>query len=109
MKQLSAVTCVTFKKRTTETDYVYYYYGGTGCNSRVGRHGGKHVINLKPGVEGKSHPCAHSAHTVVHETMHALGCHHEMSRPDRDDYVTIVRDNIKPGRCNGVKWTFIHS
>uniref|UniRef100_A0A914H133 Metalloendopeptidase n=1 Tax=Globodera rostochiensis TaxID=31243 RepID=A0A914H133_GLORO len=33
---------------------------------------------------------------VVHETLHALGLKHEHVRPDRDDYVTILWDNIDP-------------
>ncbi|XP_059048894.1 uncharacterized protein LOC131844117 [Achroia grisella] len=34
---------------------------------------------------------------IVHEIMHVLGFSHEHTRPDRDQHVTILWDNIKPG------------
>uniref|UniRef100_A0A183CAF6 Metalloendopeptidase n=1 Tax=Globodera pallida TaxID=36090 RepID=A0A183CAF6_GLOPA len=33
---------------------------------------------------------------VVHETLHALGLDHEQVRPDRNDFITILWDNINP-------------
>lgn len=35
--------------------------------------------------------------TVIHQLMHAIGFHHEHTRPDRNDFVTINFANIADG------------
>ena len=41
--------------------------------------------------------------TIQHEFIHALGQFHVQSRPDRDQYVTIMWDNIKQGKEHNFK------
>ncbi|KAL9973967.1 hypothetical protein ACROYT_G020494 [Oculina patagonica] len=85
MEEWTTKTCIRFKKRTDETDYVRFRLG-IGCSSYVGRNGGRQDINLAEGCWYRG--------IVAHEIGHALGFYHEQSRPDRDDHVTIVWDNI---------------
>lgn len=39
----------------------------------------------------------------MHEFLHALGFYHMQSAAERDDFVTIHWDNIKPGKENNFK------
>ena len=57
----------------------------------LGFTGGKpQKISLGNGCNGKG--------IAMHEMLHTLGFRHEQSRPDRDKYVEIFWENIKPGK-----------
>ncbi|EDO34449.1 predicted protein, partial [Nematostella vectensis] len=85
MEEWTSKTCIRFKERTNEQAYANFKLG-SGCSSYVGRTGSRQDINLARG-------CWRTG-IVAHEIGHALGFFHEQSRPDRDEYVTIMWNNI---------------
>jgi len=83
-------TCIRLEPRRDQLRHVRYFDAGDGCYSTVGATDVIHRVSLSP-------PCWNKG-TVLHETLHALGFWHEHSRPDRDNYVTIVTENVIPGK-----------
>ncbi|XP_029370992.1 bone morphogenetic protein 1-like isoform X2 [Echeneis naucrates] len=91
MRHWEKHTCVTFTERTTEESYIIFTYRSCGCCSYVGRRGGgPQAISI-----GKN---CDKFGIVVHELGHVIGFWHEHTRPDRDEHVSIIRDNIQPGQ-----------
>lgn len=85
------LTCLRFVPHKGQRDYIVIQSQNTGCWSSVGRLGGRQEVNLQaPG-------CVSKKGTVLHELLHAIGFMHEQSRPDRDSFVNILYQNIKPG------------
>ncbi|XP_055344390.1 astacin-like metalloendopeptidase isoform X3 [Paramacrobiotus metropolitanus] len=78
--------CVKFVERASEEDYISFQKG-LQCMSNIGRIGGKQAVMYSPA-------CLKQHGDVQHELMHVLGFFHEHSRSDRDEYVTIIWDNI---------------
>lgn len=92
-------TCLRFKRKTKEKDYVQFEEGN-GCASYVGRIGGKQDII----VGNMQHSC--KVGNIIHEIGHTVGFFHEQSRPDRDEFVRIKWNNVKRGyRINFVKFS----
>uniref|UniRef100_A0A8C7UGH2 Metalloendopeptidase n=1 Tax=Oncorhynchus mykiss TaxID=8022 RepID=A0A8C7UGH2_ONCMY len=91
MRHWEKHTCVTFIERTTEESYIVFTYRPCGCCSYVGRRGGgPQAISI-----GKN---CDKFGIVVHELGHVIGFWHEHTRPDRDEHVSIIRDNIQAGQ-----------
>uniref|UniRef100_A0A8C9FGP5 Metalloendopeptidase n=1 Tax=Pavo cristatus TaxID=9049 RepID=A0A8C9FGP5_PAVCR len=91
MRHWEKYTCVTFIERSDEESYIVFTYRPCGCCSYVGRRGnGPQAISI-----GKN---CDKFGIVVHELGHVIGFWHEHTRPDRDDHVTIIRENIQPGQ-----------
>ncbi|XP_023232117.1 astacin-like metalloprotease toxin 5 isoform X6 [Centruroides sculpturatus] len=84
-KYMEIVTCLRFVRRRRENNYIYIQEG-KGCNSYVGKEGGRQILNLGSGCWNIG--------IILHELCHAIGLYHEHSRPDRDKYIKILWDNI---------------
>nr|XP_037292155.1 astacin-like metalloprotease toxin 5 [Rhipicephalus microplus] len=87
MNTVEYLTCLRFVERTWEEHYIHIY-SGIGCYSYVGRIGGQQALSL-------GRECLYEG-TVVHELLHAAGFYHMHSRPDRDEYLDILWNNIDP-------------
>ncbi|CAB1334022.1 unnamed protein product [Coregonus sp. 'balchen'] len=93
--QFRLKTCMDFKPRDSEMFYLTIEKH-TGCSSYVGRtFANGQVVNI-------GEYCGIVA-IVEHELLHALGFYHEQSRYDRDEYVTIVYENILEGTQENFK------
>uniref|UniRef100_A0A3Q3ATY6 Metalloendopeptidase n=1 Tax=Kryptolebias marmoratus TaxID=37003 RepID=A0A3Q3ATY6_KRYMA len=84
-------TCIRFIPwKSSHRNFIHFFsQPGYGCRSSLGRQNGGQYIYLE-----KNQCLYHS--TVQHEILHALGFHHEQILSDRDQYVNILFQNIKP-------------
>ena len=97
MAEIESKTCMRFKARTSEADYIGITGKDNGCFSYVGKIGGAQQVNLAPANPGSG--CFIKG-TIMHELTHAMGFHHMQSSSERDDWVTIVWNNIKESAKN---------
>ncbi|KAL2088663.1 hypothetical protein ACEWY4_015562 [Coilia grayii] len=86
LSSFSSMSCIRFKTRTNQKDYLGIY-SKSGCYSYVGRRGGQQVVSLS------RRGCLYHK-TVQHELLHALGFNHEQTRSDRDNHIRVMWDNV---------------
>jgi len=95
---ISERSCLVFIQGDTGDHIKFTSFGdddndGSGCWSYFGRRGGEQVVNLEI-------PSCLTKDTIYHEVFHALGKVHEQSRPDRDDHVDVLLQNVAEGQAD---------
>uniref|UniRef100_A0A0N4ZLS5 Metalloendopeptidase n=1 Tax=Parastrongyloides trichosuri TaxID=131310 RepID=A0A0N4ZLS5_PARTI len=94
LKIISDETCITFAKS------YYKINAGQGINFIQSEYCGSHVgpqQNLEPQSVYLSQNCCLKIVNIQHETAHALGLTHEQCRSDRDNFITIKKENMMEG------------
>uniref|UniRef100_A0A0K0EGV7 Zinc metalloproteinase n=1 Tax=Strongyloides stercoralis TaxID=6248 RepID=A0A0K0EGV7_STRER len=84
-------TCIKFVKVPRLNGPGLVFYRGDGCWSLLGK-----VSSSSPQPISMLPKCLFNG-VIQHETLHALGLDHEMSRRDRGHYITINFQNAAPG------------
>ncbi|XP_034117454.1 hatching enzyme 1.2-like [Drosophila albomicans] len=88
-------TCLKFEEVEESSPLHYVYYNkSNGCQSHVG-----YNPFHKPHVVHVNEYCLSHTGIIQHETLHALGLHHEQKRQDRDQHVIINWANIEHGQA----------
>lgn len=91
MRHISERTCINFKRRRYEKNFILIY-SGNWYSSFIGRVGGEQRLSLEKGST-----CANQIGTIIHELVHSLGFAHMQSHAERDRFITIINENIMQG------------
>ncbi|XP_037797105.1 protein SpAN-like [Penaeus monodon] len=90
MNDWESHTCVRFVETSNISEPYINVLEDNGCYSYVGKTGAKgQKLSIGRGC--------YTAAIIRHELGHALGLFHEQTRADRDDYVQIFTENVRPG------------
>uniref|UniRef100_A0A0N5BHF4 Zinc metalloproteinase n=1 Tax=Strongyloides papillosus TaxID=174720 RepID=A0A0N5BHF4_STREA len=90
LKIMERETCLRFHETTNFTKGGLNYVNGSGCVSFVGKVSSSIAQDVSLGKE------CNLVTVALHETSHALGVIHEMTRHDRDYYINVKFGNIDP-------------
>lgn len=89
-------TVISLAERTTESDFVRFTRVASGnCRADVGMIGGEQGIYLPPAG------CSPAA--VSHEIGHTVGLFHEHQRTDRNNYVTLLDENLDKSKLDAYR------
>ncbi|OWA53845.1 putative Embryonic protein UVS.2 [Hypsibius exemplaris] len=96
MQGFEKSTCVRFVERKQEKDYLQIFADSNRCYSFLGRQMSFNNQGQRLGLSLAKCFTNGSIGITQHQLMHSLGFYHEQSRLDRDEYVDINWQNIKP-------------
>ena len=93
LRHWNQFSSLTFVERSgalqdTQQDYILFE-ASSGCASWVGKIGGEQSLWV-------GQTC--TAGSVIHELGHAIGLFHEHTRTDRDNFITVLWENILDGK-----------
>lgn len=91
-------TCLRFIERTTQKDFLKFVSHPSRTSSMVGRVGGAQELKLATGKDGKG--LIRGQH---HELMHTFGFHHMHKVPERDKYIRVIWENVRPDKKDKLK------
>ncbi|XP_067625968.1 seminal metalloprotease 1-like [Eurosta solidaginis] len=96
MQILEEVSCIRFQEASEDQQYYVNITGlSNGCYSSVGWLNRVQTYNIR--VYPLDSGCFHLG-VIVHELLHTLGFYHMQNAANRDDYVRIATENIRPGK-----------
>ncbi|KAA0194649.1 Metalloendopeptidase [Fasciolopsis buskii] len=93
MRHWENYTCLSFVERESQhKSYIIFTEKACGCCSYVGRRSEDEpqAISIGKNCDKKG--------IVIHELGHVIGFWHEHTRPDRDDHVDILLENVVEGQ-----------
>lgn len=93
MRHWENYTCLSFVERQSHhKSYIIFTEKACGCCSYVGRRSEDEpqAISIGKNCDKKG--------IVIHELGHVIGFWHEHTRPDRDEHVDILLDNVVEGQ-----------
>lgn len=77
--------CIYFVRSIRPDAVLIGYSDETGVSRATLGYNRVNTMNIVPGMFNRH---------IYHETLHVLGLRHEHQRPDRDNYITVLYENI---------------
>uniref|UniRef100_A0A336MXK2 Metalloendopeptidase n=1 Tax=Culicoides sonorensis TaxID=179676 RepID=A0A336MXK2_CULSO len=92
MEIIHKETCVRFIPYAGQNDTYIEFIKAQGCGSQVGYRPNQDL----PLQVAYNDYCLSIRGAIQHELLHVTGLFHEQCRPDRDNYIKVIWDNIQP-------------